>query len=136
MPLPGAEEVFARLKERGIRRALNTGFSKNITDVIMQRLAWVSEKVDFVISSSEVPAGRPAPYMIERLMQQAGVPDARQVIKVGDTEVDIREGQNAGCLHSIGITTGAFTRKALEAYEPDFIIDHLTELLPIIDKLV
>jgi phosphoglycolate phosphatase-like HAD superfamily hydrolase len=74
--------------------------------------------------------------MIERLMQQAGVLDARQVIKVGDTEVDIREGQNAGCLYSIGITTGAFTHKALEAYEPDFIIDHLTELLPIIDKLV
>jgi phosphoglycolate phosphatase-like HAD superfamily hydrolase len=72
--------------------------------------------------------------MIERLMQQAGVPDAKQVIKVGDTEVDIREGRNAGCLYSIGITTGAFTREALEAYQPDFIIDNLAELLPIIDK--
>jgi phosphonatase-like hydrolase len=134
MPLPGVEEVFDRLKESGIKRALNTGFSKSITDVILQRLAWVPEKVDYVISSSEVPAGRPAPFMIESLMQQAGVPDAKQVIKVGDTEVDIREGRNAGCLYSIGITTGAFTREALEAYQPDFIIDNLAELLPIIDK--
>jgi phosphonatase-like hydrolase len=134
MPLPGVEEVLDRLKESGIKRALNTGFSKSITDVILQRLAWVPEKVDYVISSSEVPAGRPAPFMIERLMQQAGVPDAKQVIKVGDTEVDIREGRNAGCLYSIGITTGAFTREALEAYQPDFIIDNLAELLPIIDK--
>jgi phosphonatase-like hydrolase len=134
MPLPGVEEVFDRLKESGIKRALNTGFSKTITDVILQRLAWVPEKVDYVISSSEVPAGRPAPFMIKSLMQQAGVPNAKQVIKVGDTEVDIREGRNAGCLYSIGITTGAFTREALEAYQPDFIIDNLTELLPIIDK--
>jgi phosphoglycolate phosphatase-like HAD superfamily hydrolase len=102
----------------------------------MQRLAWVSEKVDYVISSSEVPAGRPAPYMIERLMQQAGVADARQVIKVGDTEVDIREGQNAGCRYSNRHYHRCFTRKELEAYSPDFIIDHLTELLPIIDKLL
>jgi phosphonatase-like hydrolase len=132
--LPGVEEVFDRLKERGINRALNTGFSKNITDVILQRLAWVPGKVDYVISSSEVPAGRPAPFMIQKLMQQAGLTDARQVIKVGDTEVDIREGRNAGCLYSVGVTTGAFTREALEPYQPDFIIDTLMELLPIIDK--
>jgi phosphonatase-like hydrolase len=133
-PLPGAEETFQQLRQRGIKTALNTGFSKDITDVILQRLAWVPEKVDFVISSSEVARGRPFPFMIEALMQRAGVPDAKQVVKVGDTEVDVREGQNAGCLYSIGVTTGAFTRDALQPYQPSFIIDTLTELLPIIDN--
>lgn len=133
-PLPNVETTFDALKGRAIKIALNTGFSKDITDVIVQRLAWVPEKVDFVISSSEVAKGRPFPFMIERLMQQAGVTDAKKVIKVGDTEVDIREGQNVGCLYSIGITTGAFTRAALQPYNPSFIIDDIKEVLSIIDN--
>jgi phosphonatase-like hydrolase len=132
-PLPGVEDSFEALKKRGITIGLNTGFSKDITDVIMQRLEWMPQKIDYVISSSEVAKGRPYPFMIHNLMQQAGVTDPKQVIKVGDTEVDIREGQNAGCLYSIGVTTGAFSRTALQTYNPSFIIDNLTELPAIID---
>ncbi len=133
IPAPDAEEVFALLKDMGIKVALNTGFSKAITEVIMDRLGWVkNRKVDYVISSDEVESGRPDPFMIRNIMRQAGINDAKRVIKVGDTEVDINEGKNAGCLYSIGITTGAFSRQQLEAYNPSFIIDELTELLPII----
>src|SRR6476661_4906485 len=89
-PLPGVLETFQALKEQNIKVALNTGFSKAITDTILQRLAWVPEKVDYVVSSSEVAKGRPFPFMIEDLMHQAGVRNAKQVIKVGDTEVDVR----------------------------------------------
>jgi len=133
-PLPGVLDTFQELKERNIKVALNTGFSKAITDTILQRLEWVPEKVDYMISSSEVTKGRPFPFMIEDLMHQAGVHNSKQVIKVGDTEVDVREGQNAGCLYSIGVTTGAFTREALGPYHPSFIIDNISELLPIIDN--
>lgn len=134
-PLPGVEKTFSELRAREIKIALNTGFSKPITDVIMARLVWVFEKVDFVISSSEVAKGRPHPFMIQALMQQAGINDSKNVVKVGDTEVDIREGLNAQCLYSIGVTTGAFTREALEPYNPFAIIDTLEELLPIIDQV-
>lgn len=133
-PLPGAEKLFQELRYRNIKTALNTGFSKQITDVILRRLAWLPQQVDYVISSSEVAKGRPYPYMIQNLMQQAGVTDAQQVIKVGDTEVDVREGQNAGCLYSIAITTGAFSHEALEPFHPSFIIDSLAELLAIIEN--
>ena len=134
-PAPDAEEVFSLLKEMGIKIALNTGFPKAITGVILDRLGWLEdEKIDHVISSDEVVSGRPDPYMIRSLMHQAGIDDAKKVIKVGDTEVDINEGKNAGCLYSIGITTGAFSRQQLDAYAPSFIIDSLKELLPIINQ--
>lgn len=134
-PLPNVEKVFAGLKSQGIKVALNTGFSNEITDIIMERLGWLENNlVDFVISSNEVAAGRPLPYMINELMNRAGIVHPEQVIKVGDTEVDIFEGRNAGCLYSIGVTTGAFSRKELEAYNPSFIIDNIEELLPIIRK--
>ena len=34
----------------------------------------------------------------------------------------------------VSVTTGAYTREQLEPYHPDFIIDDLRELLPIIEK--
>jgi phosphonatase-like hydrolase len=134
-PAPDAEEVFAILKELGIKVALNTGFSKAITDVIMERLGWMrNKKVDYVMSSDEVESGRPDPFMIRNIMHQAGINDPKKVIKVGDTEVDINEGKNAGCLYTIGITTGAYSRQQLKTYNPSFIIDELKELLPIIHQ--
>lgn len=135
-PLPFAEEVFVSLKERDIQVALDTGFSKQITDIIIHRLGWVKEnKVDHVISSNEVIAGRPFPYMIEELMLKAKLKDVKKVIKVGDTEVDINEGKNAGCLYSIGITTGVFTKEELAEYNPSFIVEDLREIISIIDNI-
>ena len=37
-PLPHAEHVFGMLKKRGIKVALNTGFTRSITDTILHRL--------------------------------------------------------------------------------------------------
>lgn len=135
VPLPNVIEVFSFLKQNGIRIGLDTGFSKNITDVVIKRLNWLKEKlVDFVVSSDEVPAGRPHPYMIQRMMEEASISDTKRVIKVGDTEVDVQEGKNANCLYSIAVTTGAFTREELEPYEPSFIIDDIKEVIHILQN--
>ncbi len=137
VPLPNVLEVFTYLKSKGIKIGLDTGFSHDITAVIMDRLGWLKDGlIDYTVSSDEVPAGRPQPYMIQRMMQQAGIADAQQVIKVGDTEVDVQEGLNAGCLYAVAITTGAFTRQELEPYHPSFIIDDIKDLLPIIEPFI
>lgn len=128
-PLPFAEELFALLQEKGIKVALNTGFTRVITDAILQRLGWdTAAYINKVICSDEVPEGRPQPYMIRSIMQELGITDAAEVVKVGDTEVDVNEGRNAGCGKVISVTTGAYTREQLSAYQPDAIIDSLQEL--------
>lgn len=133
--LPHAEDVFAYLKQRGIKIGLDTGFSNHITDIIIERLGWLKNGIiDYVVSSNQVAAGRPQPFMIKKMMQAAGIDDSKQVVKLGDTEVDINEGKNAGCLYSIAVTTGAFTKEALIPYNPDFIIDDLNELVEILEK--
>lgn len=127
--MPEAENVFLQLKERGIKVALNTGFSRDIADVIVSRLQWMERGlIDDYIASDEVEAGRPQPFMIQTLMQRAGITDASEVIKIGDTEVDVNEGRNAGCSLVIAVTTGAFTKEQLEEYHPDHIIDDLSQL--------
>lgn len=132
-PAPYAEDILIWLKEKGIRVAMNTGFPREIADVIIDRFQWLEKKlVDEYIASDEVEHGRPFPYMIRKLMESGGITDSKEVAKVGDTEVDINEGRNAGCGLVIAITSGAFTRDQLQQYRPDYVIDNLKELQDII----
>jgi phosphonatase-like hydrolase len=128
-PISGAEDVFEKLKERGIRIALNTGFSRSIADTIVHRFQWKEKGlVDDVIGSNEVEKGRPYPFMIGKLMERAGILDPAEVAKIGDTTVDIQEGINAGCTYVVAVTTGACERDELEKMHPTHIINHLSEI--------
>jgi phosphonatase-like hydrolase len=136
VPLPGVDSVFAYLRKNGVKIGLDTGFSKDIAEAIIDRLGWAKDGiVNYVVASDEVPSGRPAPFMIRKMMEEANISDPLRVVKIGDTEVDINEGINAGCLFSIGITTGAFTREELAKYNPSHIIDHIEELIPILESV-
>jgi phosphonatase-like hydrolase len=128
--MPYAEETFSFLKNNNIKIGLDTGFFSNITNVIIEQLGWLKNGlIDFVVSSDEVAEGRPQPFMIQELMHRANVTDTKKVIKIGDTEVDIKEGRNAHCLFTMAVTTGkSFTREQLELYQPDYVIDSLKEL--------
>lgn len=135
-PFPHAEDVFRTLKRQGIKVALNTGFTRSITDTILHRLRWDdrSPLIDRVICSDEVPHGRPYADMIRVLIDQLGIESPGRVLKVGDTEVDVEEGRNAACGKVVGVTTGAYTREQLTPYHPDHIIDDLRELIPIVEN--
>ncbi|MBB2150824.1 HAD-IA family hydrolase [Pedobacter gandavensis] len=133
VPLPNVEATFLQLKEKGIKIGLDTGFSRKIAEIIVDRLNW-SGLIDILVASDDVPRGRPFPDMIRKMMEELGIHDAQEVVKVGDTEVDINEGLNTGCLYSIGITTGAFTREELLKYQPSHVIDDISEVLTIINQ--
>lgn len=131
--LPNAASTLLALKKAGIQVGINTGFSRDIAEVIIKRLEWREKDIfDYLVCSDEVAEGRPNPGMINRLRQLAGIAEADEVAKVGDTEVDIREGQNAGCKYVIAVTTGAFTRAELEPYHPTHIIDNIADVLGIV----
>jgi phosphonatase-like hydrolase len=132
-PLPFAVQVFIQLKEKGIKIALNTGFTRSIADTLLKRLGWKNVPfIDAVICSDEVAEGRPYPFMIQSLMQQLMIENIKSVAKVGDTEVDIMEGRNAGCGLVISVSTGACSREELLHYHPDFVIESLDQLIPLI----
>lgn len=128
-PLPYAENLFRELHEKGVKVALNTGFTRPVTEAILHRLNWKNNPlIDAVICSDEVPEGRPEPFMIQAIMEQLGISSSSQVVKVGDTEVDVQEGRNANCGLVVSVTTGAATREQLQQFQPDHIIDSLEEL--------
>jgi phosphonatase-like hydrolase len=128
-----AEETFKQLKEKGIIVGIDTGFSRKIADVIINRLGWKKNRlIDLSVTSDEVVNGRPYPDLIFEAMKIAKIKSAIEVAKVGDTISDLQEGNAAGCKFVIGITTGAYTHKQLAKETHTHLIKDLKEVLDII----
>jgi phosphonatase-like hydrolase len=127
--VPGAGRVFQILQRAGIRVALDTGFSRSIACVILDRLGWAqSGLIDATICSDEVARGRPHPDMINALMKRLQVTDPRRVAKVGDTPADLEEGTRAECGLVIGVTRGTHARAELAHHAHTFLIETVADL--------
>lgn len=127
-PIAGAESTFQTLRDEGIRVALDTGFSRPIMDAILLRLGWHEEVLDFTVTSDEVEAGRPHPYMIQRAMAAMNIADPKRVMKVGDTAADMREGVAAGAGSIVGVLSGTGSRAELEETGATHIIQDVSQL--------
>jgi phosphonatase-like hydrolase len=127
-PADYAEEAFLRLRAAGVQVALNTGFSRDIAEIIIRRLGWENH-LDAWVASDMVEQGRPYPHMIHYLMRQTGVTDPAAVVKVGDTPVDIEEGRNAGVGLVLAVTNGAYAAEELAPCQPDHLVADLREAL-------
>lgn len=124
----GAADCFARLRNRGIKVALNTGFERATVDLLLDALGWQTGVVDAVVCGDEVKAGRPAPYLIFHAMEATGVSDVRQVMTVGDTVLDLQAGYNASVGLNIGVLSGAHQRAQLEQQPHSHLIASVAEL--------
>ncbi len=128
-PAKGAEALMAHLRHRGIAVVLNTGYNRATAEGLLHKLRWTAGvHYDELITADEVRNSRPAPDMIVLAQARLGVADAKSVVKVGDSAVDVEEGKNAGCGYTVGITTGAHSASQLREAQPDFVIDDLSEL--------
>lgn len=127
----GVQRTWSALRQRGIRIALDTGFSRPIADAIINRLGW-REIIDASVTSDEVERGRPHPDMIFRAMERTGVSDVRAVMKVGDTASDLQQGTEAGCTYVVGVTSGAYSAEELAREPHTHLIEQLPELLAIL----
>jgi phosphonatase-like hydrolase len=140
LPEDGCLEVFQKIKEKGIKIALTTGFYRKVTDIILHRLGWdkgLDENyiqkgngiIDCSVSSDQVALGRPAPYMIYRSMELLRITNVKKVIKVGDTPSDLEAGTNAGVALNLGTSYGTHTKEQLSALPNDGILGSLNEIL-------
>jgi phosphonatase-like hydrolase len=133
VPIAGAVETFRWLRDHQIRLATTTGFYREISDLVLNQTGW-REFFAANISSSDVRQGRPAPYMIFRAMEAAGVENVNEVINVGDTPLDLQSGSNAGVVGVVGVLTGAHGRQSLEQEPGARIIHSIAELPDLITR--
>lgn len=81
-------DYFADLRARGVKVGLNTGYPRKLQNALLEKLR-LGEMVDGYVSSQDVKAGRPSPFMVHRLMEMLDIQDVRKVAKAGDTERDV-----------------------------------------------
>ena len=117
---------FNLLREYDIKICLNTGYNKDIQKLLIDKLNLL-DCIDDYISSEEVERGRPYPYMINKLMSRNNVNYPEEVIKIGDSVADIKEGKNAGC-KTVGVLSGANSKAQLLKENPDIIINNIMDL--------
>ncbi|RUA10456.1 MAG: HAD family hydrolase, partial [Flavobacteriia bacterium] len=82
--------------------------------------------------ADDVEQGRPSSEMIDKAMEMFRITDSAQVLKAGDSVIDIEEGKNANCGITVGVLTGAQTREQLGTAGPTMILDSLSELAKVL----
>jgi phosphonatase-like hydrolase len=111
-PIDGAEDAVTRLRAAGIKVALTSGFDRGLIADIVKHCGW-GELFDAVVYPDEVPAGRPAPYLIFQAMQKTRIEPVARVATIGDTALDLEAGSNAGAGWVIGVLSGAHDAETL-----------------------
>lgn len=100
-------ETVQALRERGIRIGSTTGYTDVMMDIVTKGAEAAGYAPDCWFSPDAVGSkGRPYPYMIYKNMEQLQVPSVEEIVKVGDTISDIREGKSAG-VFTIGVLEGS-----------------------------
>ena len=127
------ENIFEKLKSKDIKIVLNTGYDYKTASFLLEKLNWqLGKDYDALITADDVKNGRPAPDMILKAMELFKIIDPKEVLKVGDSIVDIEEGIAANCGITIGVTTGAQNKEQLLSASPTYVFSSLTSLLEII----
>lgn len=100
--IPGVLDCVKRLRQRNIRIGATTGFFLAAAQRVYQSAEKQGYIPDCCVCAEEVTQGRPAPWMIHRIMQFTRIDTPSAVVKVGDTIPDIEEGLAAGAW-SVGV---------------------------------
>jgi phosphoglycolate phosphatase-like HAD superfamily hydrolase len=132
-PYDGVNELFDTLREMELKVVLWTGRREHV-QTVLERCGFDRDSFAAFIDAPMVEKGKPDP---EGLLMGLGVADIapEAAMMVGDAVVDIEAGIRGGVAATVGITHGFGTRNDLVAARPDYIIDSLLELVPIVKVL-
>jgi phosphonoacetaldehyde hydrolase len=102
-PVAGLSAAVEEVRRRGVKIGGTTGYFRAAADRVAAAAKARGYAPDVTACPDDVPAGRPAPWMMFRIMEATGVFPPAAVVKVGDTVPDIDEGRNAGAW-AVGVT--------------------------------
>lgn len=155
--IPGAAEVARALRERGLKIGSTTGYNRDVMDQVLTAAARQGYEPDNLVCADDLAVGRPTPMMMYRCFLDLQVWPGAAVVKVDDTVPGLLEGRAAGTWtvglalsgNAAGIAVEDLAdlqapkvaaareraRAKLAEAEPDYVIDTVADLLPVIDAI-
>ncbi|PZQ40695.1 MAG: phosphonoacetaldehyde hydrolase, partial [Phenylobacterium zucineum] len=94
--IPGAAELVAELRARGVKIGSTTGYTRPMMADILPLAAEQGYAPEVVVCAGETAAGRPSPLMMWKALVELGAWPARACVKVDDAVVGISEGLEVG----------------------------------------
>ncbi|MCK5594891.1 HAD-IA family hydrolase [bacterium] len=124
---PNVREILEHFKDK--KKAVVS--NKNREEVVsnLKALA-IYDYFESITGGDEVERRKPSPFHLYKTMQRFHA-NKEKSIMVGDMDIDILTGKNAGIL-TCAVTYGVSEEKDIIKVEPDFIIDDIMKLRDII----
>lgn len=126
--IPGALEAVADFRQRGLKIGSTTGYMREMMDILLAEAKKRGYEPDSSVCASEVPAGRPEPWMCVQNAMNLGIYPFESIVKVDDTLPGLDEGLNAG-MWTIGLAkTGneiGLNEAEINALDPDILQNRL-----------
>lgn len=123
---PGVTDVLDFLNKKEIQVSLLTTKGQEQADRIINHFN-LRNNFSFVMGIRDGIQIKPLPGGLLMICKELNILPANTLM-TGDTELDIRCGINAG-VKTCGVTYGYRNRKILQAENPDYILDNITELI-------
>lgn len=127
---PDVEEILEKIKKERIKISLLTTKGQDQADKIIDHFN-LRKYFSLVMGRRKELAIKPSPEPLHFICNELRVEETDTVM-VGDSELDINCGKNAGTL-SCAVTYGYRSKELLESVKPDHIIDNIKDLLKIIN---
>ncbi len=125
----GVSEVVQSLKEKGYKLGVVTTKRHDVT-LKGLRLMDLEQFFQVIVAYDHVEKVKPDPEPIFKALEQLGSTPA-ETIMVGDNFHDILAGKNAGTA-TAGCAWSIKGREYIAKYEPDYILEHMSDLLKIL----
>ncbi len=100
--IDGVKDALELVRSKGIKIGATTGYNTEMTNIVVSAIKDQGLMLDSVVCASDVPKGRPAPWMIFKTMQNLDAFPPEAIISFGDTIPDIESALNAG-VWSVGV---------------------------------
>lgn len=125
----GVYETVSALKERNYKVGI---VSTKMLNVILMglKLTKMDHFFETIIALDHVSHPKPHPEPIFKALELLNA-SPETAIMVGDNYHDVLAGKNAGT-KTAGVAWAAKGRESLEIYHPDYILDNMRDLLPIL----
>lgn len=155
--IPGCLEACADFRARGLKIGSTTGYTQDMMDLLQAEATKRGYTPDSTVCATEVPAGRPEPWMCVKNAMNLRIFPMEAIVKIGDTLPDIFEGLNAG-MWTIGLAmTGnelGLSEAELNALDPavrerkrqraytrmaqagaHYVVDSIADVAPLLDDI-
>ncbi len=126
---PGVREALNAFGDRVL--AVLTNKPVRFSREILEGLS-VSHYFRYVFGGNSFETKKPHPEGVENILRASGVPPGQAMI-VGDSDVDVLTGRNAG-IHTCGVSYG-FAPHSFQTHPPDLLVHDLGELAALLERL-